>query len=86
MTRPELAQPNDSMHKIIDFHLQLMSNLTDPKVAAIIRAKIEDNRTYNNYSHYGAQFDLTEDHGTANIVVIAPNGDALVATSTVNTV
>lgn len=63
-----------------------MRNLTDPKYAAEIRSKIVDNRTYNDYSHYGAQFDLTEDHGTANVVVIAPNGDTLVATGTVNTV
>lgn len=66
--------------------LQLVKNLTDPTFAHKIRDSIDDNRTYNSYEHYGANYTITEDHGTANIAVIAPNGDAVVITGTVNTV
>lgn len=41
------------------------------------------NHTSNNPKDYGSDY-VTEDHGTANIVVIAPNGDAIAATSTIN--
>lgn len=63
---------------------QTVSLLIDPKTADLIREKIEDDRTYQDHKHYGADFDLVEDHGTANINVIAPNGDAVVATGTIN--
>lgn len=66
-------------------YLQVARNLTDPEFAAKIFALIEDNRTYNDYSHYGAKFNISEDHGTANINIIAPNGDAISATGTINT-
>lgn len=46
---------------------------------------IRDNQTYNDYKHYGAKFDLVDDHGTANINVLAPNGDAIAVTGSINT-
>lgn len=53
-------------------------------MAEYIRSRIEDNHTYDDHKHYGAEFDLVPDHGTANINIIAPNGDAVVATGTIN--
>lgn len=52
--------------------------------AAEIRSKIEDDRTYEDYKHYGANFSIPDDHGTAHISVIAPNGDAVAVTTTIN--
>uniref|UniRef100_A0A182RIR1 Gamma-glutamyltransferase n=1 Tax=Anopheles funestus TaxID=62324 RepID=A0A182RIR1_ANOFN len=60
-------------------------NLTDPQFAKHIREKmISDERTYDDYVHYGAEFADVEDKGTAHICVLAPNGDAVSATSTIN--
>lgn len=50
-----------------------------------IRSKIEDNQTYQDYRHYGANFSIPDDHGTIHISVIAPNGDAVAVTSSINT-
>lgn len=50
-----------------------------------IRSKIEDMRTYQDFSHYGAKFSVPDDHGTVHISIIAPNGDAVSVTSSINT-
>ncbi|XP_055587958.1 glutathione hydrolase 1 proenzyme-like [Uranotaenia lowii] len=62
----------------------LTQNLTSDSFAAYIRSKIDDNRTFSEYSHYGAEFGNVEDHGTAHVSVLAANGDAVAATSTIN--
>ncbi|XP_059618787.1 scoloptoxin SSD14-like isoform X2 [Phlebotomus argentipes] len=62
----------------------LVANLTNAEYAEIIRSLIDDNTTYNTFEHYGADFTNVEDHGTAHISILAPNGDAVAATSTVN--
>lgn len=51
-----------------------------------IKRNITDHYTSQNYDYYGGKYNLREDHGTANIVVLAPNGDAVSVTSTVNLV
>lgn len=61
-----------------------LRKLTNKNYAAFIRDGILDNETYSDYEHYGAVFANEEDHGTAHISVLAPNGDAVAATSTVN--
>lgn len=71
--------------RFVDSAIKVVQNLTDLKFAMEIRSKIEDFKTYNDYEHYGANFSSTEDHGTAHINVIAPNGDAISATGTINT-
>lgn len=63
---------------------QIVKNLTDPLFAETIRKKIDDLKTYQDYSYYGADFDQVDDRGTAHINVIAPNGDAIAATGTIN--
>lgn len=59
--------------------------MQDPDYAQQIRSQIEDNRTYQDYKHYGANFSLPDDHGTAHISIMAPNGDAISLTTTINT-
>lgn len=62
----------------------LLQNLTSNDYARDIRNKILDNTTHLNPADYGAVFYNREDHGTAHISVLAPNGDAVSVTSTVN--
>lgn len=59
--------------------------MLDKDYAKEIRSKIEDDRTYQDYEHYGANYTVPEDHGTIHISVIAPNGDAIAVTSSINT-
>lgn len=63
---------------------ELLSNLTSKSYADFIRQKIDDKRTFTDYEFYGADFCTPEDLGTAHISVLAPNGDAIAVTSTIN--
>uniref|UniRef100_A0A182XNQ6 Gamma-glutamyltransferase n=1 Tax=Anopheles quadriannulatus TaxID=34691 RepID=A0A182XNQ6_ANOQN len=63
----------------------VIRNLTDPQFAAYVREQlISDERTHDDFAYYGAEFADVEDKGTAHICVLAPNGDAVSATSTIN--
>ena len=46
---------------------------------------IDDTTTHNDFEFYGADFYSPDDKGTAHLSVLAPNGDAVAATSTLNT-
>ncbi|XP_055613005.1 scoloptoxin SSD20-like [Uranotaenia lowii] len=63
---------------------ELVRNLTSKNYARYIRSKINDSHTSEDYKFYGADFSQPEDHGTAHISVLEPNGDAIAVTSTVN--
>ena len=46
---------------------------------------INENRTWNDPKHYGAQhLDSINEHGTAGVTVIAPNGDAVSVISSIH--
>lgn len=62
----------------------LLSNLTDVEYANDIREQINDDLTYSDPKHYGANYTVQEDHGTAHASIIAPNGDAVAITGTIN--
>lgn len=62
----------------------MIKNLTSKSYADEIRSHIKDDKTYQDPQHYGANFSIPEDHGTAHLNVLAENGDAVSATSTVN--
>lgn len=59
--------------------------LLNATFAAQIRGQITDRETYSDYSHYGAHFGSQDDHGTAHMNILGFNGDAISATSTINT-
>ncbi|XP_030763762.1 glutathione hydrolase 1 proenzyme-like isoform X2 [Sitophilus oryzae] len=63
---------------------ELVANLTSKSYAKDIRSKIFDDRTSQDPTYYGAKASLVEDHGTAHISILAPNGDAISVTSTIN--
>lgn len=66
-----------------DFLLQLIGNLTSEAYATVIRNEIQDDVTFEDASHYGANVSSVEDHGTAHISILASNGDAVSVTSTI---
>jgi gamma-glutamyltranspeptidase/glutathione hydrolase/leukotriene-C4 hydrolase len=66
------------------FLLQLIRNLTSLDYAISIRDLIDDQLTNNTYEYYGAEYYQPEDHGTAHMSIIGPDGDAIAITSTVN--
>ena len=63
----------------------LVTKLTDPRWALETAAKIQDDWTSQNPAYYGAEFYNGDDDGTSHTSVIAPNGDAVAVTSTINT-
>lgn len=58
--------------------------MTSTDFAKEIRTKIFDNSTSQDPSYYGANTTQPNDSGTAHISVLAPNGDAVSVTSTIN--
>lgn len=71
--------------KYVDSVENVVKNLTDCNFAMQIRKKISDMITYNTTEYYGAKFSSKFDQGTSHINIIAPNGDAIAATGTINT-
>lgn len=64
--------------------MQLERNLSNPAWATTHRELVDDSRTYADWQHYGAMFEGADDHGTAQVIVVAPDGSVVSATSTVN--
>lgn len=62
----------------------LEKNLTSREYANEVRKKIDDLRTHDEPGYYGEQFSNPDDHGTAQISILAPNGDAISVTGTIN--
>ncbi|KAF5299768.1 hypothetical protein FQA39_LY11438 [Lamprigera yunnana] len=63
----------------------LVSLFTSKEYAQKLRKKISIKTTCNNPCYYGANLYDAEDKGTCSPLVLAPNGDAVAATSTINT-
>jgi gamma-glutamyltranspeptidase/glutathione hydrolase/leukotriene-C4 hydrolase len=76
--RTQLGDPN-----FVDIS-ELLTQLTSKEYAEDVRKNISDYRTWQDAMHYGAEVIVPDDHGTAQISVLAPNGDAVSVTSTIN--
>lgn len=78
-SRTKMGDPlfEDGMRERVD------ELLSDENVAKV-RGLIEDDRTYQEYQHYGGVYSFKMDRGTANMNVLAPNGDAVSVTSSLN--
>jgi len=63
--------------------LQILKNITNPDFGEALRKRIYDDRTFSDYRHYG-NFYSEHDSGTTHISLMAPNGDAVAATTTIN--
>ncbi|XP_054274765.1 scoloptoxin SSD14-like [Macrosteles quadrilineatus] len=77
--RTELGDP-DFVEKIEDRVATLMSE----DFVNEIRSQIKDDQTFEDPAHYGAVFYNAEDHGTAHISILAPDGDAVAVTSSLS--
>ncbi|KAG5682876.1 hypothetical protein PVAND_012195 [Polypedilum vanderplanki] len=77
--RSELADP-----AFVESAEILIRNLTNIDYANVMRKKIDDTRTHNDINYYEGHFISQEDHGTAHISILAPNGDAISVTGTIN--
>ncbi|KAG5866055.1 hypothetical protein JTB14_004440 [Gonioctena quinquepunctata] len=62
----------------------ILANISCKEYARHIRHKIRDNTTSQDPEYYGAYSGNSEDYGTAQISVLAPNGDAVSVTSSIN--
>ena len=80
--RSNLGDPFDK--NITEIVHEIVYNLTSDNYAHQTFMKINDSFTVNNASYYGADFYTPEDHGTTHLSVLAPNGDAVAVTSTIN--
>ncbi|XP_031638996.1 glutathione hydrolase 1 proenzyme-like [Contarinia nasturtii] len=70
----------------LNYNKSFIDAFSDMKTADDIRTKISPDRTFNDYKHYGAEYSMEADHGTAHISVLSANGDAISITSTVNSI
>lgn len=77
--RSDLADPD-----FVESASVLVRNLTSLEYANEIRKKIDEKKTHNEAGYYGEHFSSPDDHGTAQISVLAPNGDAISVTGTIN--
>ena len=80
--RSKLGDPSDP--EIKDLVQELVKNMTSPEWGLEAFKKIDNDKTFNDAAYYGGEFFNKEDHGTAHVSVLAPNGDAVSVTSTVN--
>uniref|UniRef100_A0A182QND5 Gamma-glutamyltransferase n=1 Tax=Anopheles farauti TaxID=69004 RepID=A0A182QND5_9DIPT len=62
----------------------VLQKMQNKNYLAYVRDMIVSNTTFDSYDYYGADFAGLNDQGTAHISVLAPNGDAIAVTSTIN--
>jgi gamma-glutamyltranspeptidase/glutathione hydrolase/leukotriene-C4 hydrolase len=56
------------------FSFKLIKILTSDAYAEQIHKLVKDDTTFNE-SYYGPSWPVRDDHGTAHISVVAPNGE-----------
>ena len=71
------------LSKIFHVSLQVAMAMLNQTLADHLRKKIWDNMTHDNVSYYTESFS-DADYGTTHVAVLAPNGDAVSVTTTIN--
>ena len=64
--------------------LGIARNMVDKSYGDALRRFINDNKTSTDVKYYGANYAPVDDRGTAHLSILAPNGDAIAVTNTVN--
>ena len=62
----------------------MIKNLTSENYIKEILKLIKDEKTFDQ-KYYGPGWEVKSDEGTAHLSIVAPNGDAVSLTSSVNT-
>ena len=77
-----------SLHSTSLLHLwyiQIVDYMLKNSTADFMRSRIQDNTTHDpKYYLKPMVFGIQSDYGTSHLCVLAPNGDAVAATSTIN--
>ncbi|XP_031566044.1 glutathione hydrolase 1 proenzyme-like [Actinia tenebrosa] len=81
--RAHLGDPDFPDPSYVNIY-EVLKNMSNPSIADNIRLRIDDNKTYHNASFYGKYFSGTGHQGTSHLSVLAPNGDAVSLTTTIN--
>ncbi|XP_055309857.1 glutathione hydrolase 1 proenzyme-like [Sitodiplosis mosellana] len=63
---------------------ELVHKMLSTEFADQIREKIDDTATSEDPKHYGGDFQVIADKGTSHVSILAPNGDAISVTSSIN--
>ncbi|XP_055314832.1 glutathione hydrolase 1 proenzyme-like isoform X2 [Sitodiplosis mosellana] len=63
---------------------ELVHKMLSSEFANQIREKIDDNHTSDDPKHYGGDYKVIEDKGTSHVSILAPNGDAISVTSSID--
>lgn len=71
-------------HKFINVS-EIYKKVKSDSYIKSIQSKMSDNFTSPDPKYYGADFDMPDDHGTANLAVIDSMGNVVVCTNTINT-
>lgn len=64
--------------------MQLINDLMSPDFASKIRSAIKDNQTFSDPKYYGGDFNVVNNTGTSHVSILAPNGDAISVTTSIN--
>ncbi|KAL3206453.1 hypothetical protein MRX96_010801 [Rhipicephalus microplus] len=64
-------------------HIWWVKNITASSFLSEVRSKIKE-YPVSDYHYYGLRYQGRESHGSSQIVVIMPDGDALVMMSSLN--
>ena len=78
-----MAVIHELCHILLLYINQITEEMLEPATGEYLRHRIWDNQTHDNQSYYG-DFFMKVDHGTSHLSVLAPNGDAVSLTSTIN--
>jgi len=80
--RSQIGDPGDkNITRVVS---EIVEKLTSEDTAYETFLKINDTQTSNDPKYYGGNFQAPAIHGTSHTSVLAPNGDAVAVTSTIN--
>ncbi|CAG9811431.1 unnamed protein product [Chironomus riparius] len=64
--------------------LAIAKNMVSKSYGDALRRFVNDNKTSTDVKYYGVKHADVDDRGTAHISILAPNGDAIAVTNTIN--
>ena len=77
--RTELGDP-DFVENVSSIITEMLSN----DYALKIRNAVDDNKSFDDVTHYASKYVTPENHGTSHISIITATGDAVSITSSIN--